>query len=220
MSAHQLPLDVRLREDATFDSYVGEAGARLRSSVGIVYLWGEAGTGRTHLLQAKCHDGQARKVSHIYLSGLSGHQPEILEGLESIDLVCIDDLDEVIDDRSWQLALFHLVNAIRDHEGTLVLASTERARDLDCALDDLKSRLVGAQSIETDRLDDEAKLDLLGQKARRQGFELSDEVARFILQRADRNMHRLLELFEKLEVETLRQQRKVTIPFVKRTLEL
>ena len=75
----QLPLDIRLREDATFANYVGESAHQLREATGIVYVWGEPGTGRSHLLQASCHEARARGASCIYLAELDHHGPEVLE---------------------------------------------------------------------------------------------------------------------------------------------
>ena len=82
--------------------------------------------------------------------------------------------------------------------------------------------VVGCQvgGIETDVLDDKEKVGMLMRRASNRGFTLNDEVARFILDRSPRDMHHLIELLGKLEMETLRQQRKLTIPFVKKTLQL
>ena len=57
-------------------------------------------------------------------------------------------------------------------------------------------------------------------KANRRGFEMSEEVCKFILGRAQRDMHHLARLVEQLDVATLRHQKKVTIPFVKEALGL
>ena len=49
---------------------------------------------------------------------------------------------------------------------------------------------------------------------------MSEEVCRFILSRAQRDMHHLARLVEQLDKQTLMQQKKVTIPFVKAALGL
>ena len=69
-------------------------------------------------------------------------------------------------------------------------------------------------------LDDQEKLRVLERRAASRGFALNEEIAKFILDRSPRDMHHLIELLGKLEVETLRQQKKLTIPFVKKTLQL
>ena len=102
----------------------------------------------------------------------------------------------------------------------LVISSRHTAANLVFKLPDLASRLRGAVAVETDILSDTQKLEVLKIKAGNQGFELNDEVARFILGRASRDMNNLVDLLEKLESETLRLQKKLTIPFVKKTLQL
>jgi len=102
----------------------------------------------------------------------------------------------------------------------LIVSADRGIQRLAIRLPDLKSRLLAAHAIETDRLDDKGKLQLMQQKASRQGFRLADDVGQFIMSRSDRDVRSLVNLLARLEVETLRQQKKVTIPFVKQVLEL
>ena len=62
-----------------------------------VYLWGEHGTGKSHLLQAACTLAATRDMQVIYipLADRSQISPEMLNGIESLDMVCIDDVDAI-----------------------------------------------------------------------------------------------------------------------------
>lgn len=218
--ARQLPLDIKLRDDATVANYIGGAGYRLLGTHGIVFLWGEPGSGRSHLLQAACHHARAKDKSAIYLAEPADHAADVVRDLDRLDLVCIDDLQQVAGDPEWETALFHLLNSVRSTGGTLIVSADRGIQRLAIRLPDLKSRLLAAHAIETDRLDDKGKLQLMQQKASRQGFRLADDVGQFIMSRSDRDVRSLVNLLARLEVETLRQQKKVTIPFVKQVLEL
>ena len=209
-------LDFRLRDDATFSNYVGVAARNLELSKGMVFVWGESGSGKSHLLQAFCH----AEPSSIYLSDLLGLDASILRGLEMFKLICIDDVDQVMDDKIWQEALFHLFNDCFNSGAQLVFSAPFPANKLDCQLKDLQTRLNGMVGIETDRLSDDERLAALKLKAKSHGFEFADEVGRFILARSGRDMNSLVSIFGKLSSETLREQRKVTIPFVKQVLDL
>jgi len=57
-------------------------------------------------------------------------------------------------------------------------------------------------------------------KSRRLGFEMDEGVCSFILSRSQRDMHHLARLVDLLDEATLRQQKKITIPFVKKALDL
>lgn len=217
---NQLALNIRLGDDATFENFVGSAAGKIQGTDRILYLWGEAGSGKSHLLQALCNKANVKKKDSIYLQGLGSHAPEILHSLESFPLVCLDDIHEVIGNEHWELELFHLINSVKDGNTRLVVAASTPSARLNILLPDLASRLRATVAIETDSLDDQEKLEILKTRAGNRGFALNDEVARFILDRSPRDMHHLIELLGKLEVETLRQQKKLTIPFVKKTLQL
>ena len=216
----QLSLKFRLEDHTRLEDYVGEAGAKLIQLSGFVYVSGMEGSGKSHLLQGICHSAVSNGRSAIYLPMLSILEPGVLDGLEQVDLVCLDDIDDVIDHPDWQLALFHLINSVKDIGGTLIVSSSVPVAALKLELGDLASRIKGAYLVSTDPLDDEQKLEVIERKARRRGFEMSQDVCRFILGRSRRDMHHLARLVDQLDEETLRRQKKVTIPFVKAALGL
>jgi len=216
----QLALKFKLDHHTHLDDYVGAAGSKLVHLSGFIYLSGSKGSGKSHLLQGICHRASSEGHSAIYLTALSILDPGVLEGLEQVGLVCLDDVDSVLELADWQRALFHLINAVNDAGNTLIVSSTNPVAALKLELGDLDSRIKGAYLLSTDQLDDEQKLEVVARKARRRGFDMSQEVCRFILGRSRRDMHHLAHLVDQLDKETLRRQKKVTIPFVKAALSL
>jgi DnaA-homolog protein len=112
MKPQQLSLGVSLNDDATFDNfYAPEAtpNAQVRDALRrqiewgdepFMYVWGAGGCGLTHLLQAACHQAQTRGKSFQYfpLRDLIGYAPdELFSDLETLDFVCLDGLDLIID---------------------------------------------------------------------------------------------------------------------------
>ena len=216
----QLVLNFSLDGHAHLRDYIGEARFKLVQLTGFIYLHGLKGSGKSHLLQGMCHRAIEEGRSALYFRDLSMLEPAVLEGLDHIDLICLDDLDSVIESYDWQLALFHLVNVVKDAGKTLIISSAIPVSGLNVGLSDLDSRIKGAYRLATDYLDDEKKLEVIGSKARHRGFYMSEEVCRFILSRAHRDMHYLARLVDQLDQETLRRQKKVTIPLVKVALGL
>lgn len=217
----QLALGLKLSNHTRLEDFVGDAAARLQQLEGLVFLSGGRGTGKTHLLQGLCHHREDLSARHIYLSLASeASAPAMLQDLEHMQLVCLDDIDRVVGLGSWDEALFHLINGCRDQGATLVLASAVPVAGLTPSLPDLASRLKGAYLVSTDKLGDDEKLDVIRRKAARRGFSMSEDVCRFILGRSQRDMHHLAHLVDQLDEETLRQQKRVTIPFVKAALGL
>lgn len=228
----QLPLGVRLRDDATFANYYPGANAAALGYVerlceadagwaeSLIYLWGGAGVGRTHLLQAAClrFEQLGEPAVYLPLAELVAHGPNMLDNLEQFELVCLDDLDAVAGLSDWEEALFHLFNRLRDSGRRLLLAASRSPRELPVKLADLQSRLTLALVFQLQSLSDEDKLRALQLRASRRGLHLSDEVGRFILTRGERSMSALFELLERLDQASLQAQRKLTIPFLKEIL--
>lgn len=228
----QLPLGVRLRDDATFANYYPGANAAALGYVerlceadagwaeSLIYLWGGAGVGRTHLLQAAClrFEQLGEPAVYLPLAELVAHGPIMLDNLEQFELVCLDDLDAVAGLSDWEEALFHLFNRLRDSGRRLLLAASSSPRELPVKLADLQSRLTLALVFQLQSLSDEDKLRALQLRASRRGLHLSDEVGRFILTRGERSMSALFELLERLDQASLQAQRKLTIPFLKEIL--
>ncbi len=235
LAPEQLALGVRLNDDATFANFYAPENSPnaatlallQQQAVGVgeafVFIWGAAGVGLTHLLQASCHTAQAagRSVQYLPLKDLAGFAPEALfDGLETVDLVCVDALDAVAGRPDWERSLFHLYNRLRDSGGCLLVAAHQSPRGLPLELPDLRSRLQWGLVCQLRPLSDEDKQRALQLRAQARGLTLADDVAQFIVQRAPRDMNDLFCCLHRLDHASLAQQRKLTIPFVKQVLGL
>lgn len=229
--SHQLPLRLQLRAHVSFASYHhgpnAQAVAALQRCVHgqgerVLYLWGPSGVGRTHLLEAACAEATAQGEASSYLpmAQLAALGPAILVGLEALPLVCVDDLQSVAGQATWEEALFHLYNRILESGAGLVLAADATPHGLGLLLPDLVSRLGSALILQLHPLDDAAKVEALSVAARERGMVLGDGVARFLLRRHSRDMHSLIAALDRLDQASLAAQHRLTIPFVKTALEL
>jgi DnaA family protein len=222
----QLPLGVRLREQATFAGYfpgANEAPVRLLQDEvlagreGFVYLWGARGTGKTHLLQALCHRAAERGEAAVYLPlrEALAVTPDALDDLEQLPLVTVDDLDAAAGQAAWEAALFHLHNRVRERGGCLAMAGARGPAALGIVLADLRSRLAGGLVLQLQTLADDDKAEALRLQARRRGMAMPVEVARYLLRRCPRDMHALFALLDRLDHDSLAAQRRLTVPFVR-----
>lgn len=230
----QLPLGVSLRDDATFANFylaqadpnrqAVEALQRFAGGEGgdaALYLWGEAGSGVSHLLQSACLHAEStgRSFQYLPLAELLDTDPAVtLDGLEQLDLVCLDDLHRLERQPHWQTALFHLYNRVRDGGGQLLLGARQSPRGLDIELADLRSRLQWGLIYQLQPLNDRDKLAALRRRGRLRGFDLPEDVAQYILHRAPRDTRALFLCLEQLDRASLMAKRKITIPFVKEVL--
>ena len=224
-SASQLPLGIRLNDEATFANFLVSSGNRqlfdvltsTSPSVQLIYLWGAEGSGRSHLLQALCHRYAESGASALYLPLLSRHDfaPQILEHSHALSVICVDDLDAVGTDSVWQEAMFHCFNEAAESNVLFVVTASRAPRDLDLSLADLRSRMQKGLIFQLQAADDGFKKQILQHRANSRGISLSDQVCDYILQRADRSLAGLIAVLERLDSESFQRQRRLTVPLVK-----
>ena len=180
-----------------------------------VYLAGSGGTGKTHLLIAA-----ARLAQGFYLDpGEPGVGPEVTERLEATCLVCLDGIGAAAGRPDWERALFRMFNALESAGTPLLVADRAPPGRLGLDLPDLASRLASGPVLRLAALDEEELVQVLVARARERGFELSVQVAGYLVTRERRDVRHLLALLDRLDRHSLAAQRQVTIPFVRALLE-
>ena len=112
----QLALPLRLADHAVFGSFLPSGNETLVATLEDLadggggqgcWIWGGSATGKTHLLQAVCDRAGDRSV-YVPLAMLVAAGPDLLEGLASRELICLDDIHAVAGDTAWEAALFDL----------------------------------------------------------------------------------------------------------------
>ena len=152
----QLTLGISLDDDAKFENFfVTDSNKVLIKEIGrpksSLYIWGSPHSGKTHLLQALCHQESTDGKSVIYIP-FREHQkltPEMLGGLEGLDLICLDDLQLVCGEPEWESALFVLFNEVKESGSKLVMSANSSPQELRFDLKDWHSRI---QSVPVFRL--------------------------------------------------------------------
>ncbi len=224
----QLPLALKWDDATTFDSfYTGDNAQVVDYLKGLVqglterhvYLHGEKGVGLTHLLRACCQVLNREGVATAYLPlAQADFPPSILEGLESLALICLDDIDAIVANPGWEEALFHCYNRLLSSNSRLVVASRAPPMQHAWGLPDLASRLAASVVFQVKPLADQQKITALQLRANARGLGLSPEIGNYLLSHYSRDMHALFVALEKLDRASFIDQRRLTIPFVKKVL--
>jgi dnaA regulatory inactivator hda len=228
----QLPLPIHQSDDETLENFYAENNLLLLNSLQknflqlhqqFFYLWGNKGSGKSHLLKGVCQHylAQQRPALYVPLNKAQYFSPAVLENLEQQALVCLDDLQAVIGNAEWEVAIFDLINRVRETGRTLLIMSADQSpANLPVQLPDLASRLTWGEVYQLTPLNDHQKIEVLQKAAYQRGIELPDETANFLFKRLERDMKTLFNALEKLDQASLQAQRKLTIPFVKEILAL
>lgn len=244
----QLPLGVRIPDRAVFETYfagpnvqVVEHASRIaardaaiadfaaawpaveQTAVGtrsVSWLCGAASVGKTHLLQAiVARAGKAGRAGYFPLTELAPLGIGVLEGLNSLDCICLDDLDQVIGQLDWEKALFGLLREIQERDGSLVVSAKAPPALLPWSLRDLGSRFAAAAIFQLQELDEDDQVKALQLHAHVRGFELPDDTARWLQRRFPRDMRTLYDLLDTLDEAALVAQRRLTVPFIRSVLK-
>lgn len=227
----QLALAIQLNDDARLSDFNWNNNQLLQRQLSglltlkedrLLYLWGSKGSGKSHILQACCQAvSTTQSAIYLPLTLLKEWGPQCIEGLEDQALICIDDIDTIAKDITWEESLFHLYNKIKDRDQSLLIISGSLPPTMmPILLADLRSRLCWGLVIQLNELSDEEKINTLKLSSNKRGFDLPETVGQFLLNRCSRNMHDLHQILNRLDEASLAAQRKITIPFVKNILKI
>ena len=192
------------------------AGSPLRSPVP-TYLWGEPGSGKTHLLKAAVGALQQQGARIGWLDASVIEPPEFNEVWVA---VILDDCH--LYTAVQQKAAFNwFVNAVSSADGQprgVLAAGSLPPADLQLR-DDLRSRLGWGHVYELQLLTEPERRGVLRAQADARGIFLSDEVIGFVLTRFSRDLSSLMQLLDQLDGYALQTQRAITVPLIKAMLE-
>ena len=220
----QLALDIGLAPIPSLNNFVGAgneaalehlklwAGNPRRSPVPTC-LWGDGGSGKTHLLRAVRQALQDSGARTGWLDASILHPGEYDEDWEA---VLLDDVQLYTAEQ--QAAAFNwFVNAQTPAHGPArwVLAAADRPpADLQLR-EDLRTRLGWGHVFQLHALGEAERRSVLRRAADERGVFLGDEVMDFMLNRFSRDLSSLMMLLDQLEGYALRTQRAITIPLIK-----
>lgn len=212
----QLLLDIAPEWVPTLDNFVAGRNIELLSALRqalagttserCFYLWGEAGCGKSHLLQAAVGQGHVLEQSATYARGAVPAPAQV---------VAVDDV-EALDDAA-QVALFTLYNRVRESGGMLLVSGAAAPSHLTLR-DDLRTRLGWGMVYQVHALSDEEKAQALDQHAQARGFVLPHEVTQYLLRHGRRDLPALLALLDALDAHSLRLQRLPSVPLLKEVM--
>lgn len=187
-----------------------------------IYLWGDKGSGVSHLLNATAYESYQNNIDAVYadLSQLVSFSPKCIDGLESAQLVSLDHL-EALDDQplEWSVRIYQLINDMRKRGHRLIMGAHQPPNGLQLPLVDLKTRLQWYPTYYLSPMDDQAQFVYLQRRSAEKGLEMKDDVARYLLTRVSRDVNQLNDVLEELDLASMQAKRKLTIPFIRNVMD-
>ena len=223
----QLTLDIRPDTPPTLENFVAGANVELISMLSLlassttaaqlparhIYVWGTAGSGRSHLLRATVAmaRGSGRKTHLFAAAQVDDALPDTPNAL-----VAVDDVEQLSPEA--QIALFNAFNRSRNSGQSLLLSGPTAPLGL-VLREDLRTRIGQSLIYEVRPLNDEARATILATQAERRGLRLADEVADFLLRHGRRDLSSLLAVLDALDAASLERKRPITLPLLREMMQ-
>jgi chromosomal replication initiator protein len=237
--------DVALNEKYTFEAFVQGPNNRLAlaaaravadapgKSYNPLFVHGRVGLGKTHLLQAICHQvlHAGRPLSVLYLSSETfvnqfiaaiehGDIDRFRTKYRSVDMLLVDDIHLLANKDRTQEEFFHTFNHLYNAGKQIVLSSDSPAAEIPTLKDRLVSRFKWGLEAELAAPGFETRLAILRRKAKDRGVDVPEEVVQLVAEHVDRNIRELEGAMTKLIGYSQLIHRPVDLELAHQTLGL
>ncbi len=208
--------DIGLNPRYTFASFIVGKGSELAhaacqavsAKIGETYnplfIHGDAGMGKTHLIQAIGHhvlahnpNAKVRYVScerftnEFIQSVRGGRINEFKDKYRTVDVLLIDDIQFLQGKESTQEEFFHTFNALKDNNKQIVITSDRPPKDIQTLESRLQSRFEWGMMADISKPDFETRVAILQAKSREKQYPLSTEILHAIAGAIQSNIREL-----------------------------
>lgn len=236
--------DSQLNPRYTFENYCGGISNRLARSIGEtiandptsttfnpLFVFGPSGVGKTHLVHAigvriKERQPGARVLyvnsrffeSQFTVASRNGKINEFINFYQSIDVLIIDDIQDLIDKEKTQITFFHIFNQLHLNNKRIILTSDCRPSQLKGMPERLLTRFKWGMTVELERPDLELRKEVLRLKAAVDGLDIPDDVLDFIAENVTGSIRELEGVIVSLVAHAMVLSSEMTIDLARTVL--
>lgn len=169
-----------------------------------LFIYGESGLGKTHLLYAIAHSIHARFPDYriVYIKGdaftneliaaiREGKNQEFREKYRSADVFLMDDVQFIAGRDSSQEEMFHTFNSLYENGKQIVFTADRPPKEMLRLDDRLKTRFEWGLPIDVQPPDYETRVAIIKNKAIQRGMNLPDPVLQYIAENITANVRQI-----------------------------
>jgi len=239
-------IDPQLNPGLTFATFVEGDCNRLARSAGMsvavnpgnnpfnpLYIYGDSGLGKTHIVQAIGHEVRQRhpELQVLYVSMnkfqaqfqtayKNGEIPDFIHFYQMIDVLIIDDIQELTGKTGTQNAFFNIFNHLQLAGKQLVLTSDKPPVELKDIEQRLLTRFKWGLSAQIHTPDHETKIKIIRAKAQKLGAPISEEVVAYLADNISANVREIEGALSSLVANASFLGRKITPSLAKEILKV
>ena len=225
----QLALQIQINERASLDNFfISKNNNKAiqilkntleRSNNGAQIFIDDLGSnGKSYLLQAICNDFSNSNNSTIYIpmQKAINLEPSILEGINDLNLICLDDIDLISNQRDWELALFNLINECYEKDCFLLLSGSIDKLEV---IPDLISRIKKMEILRLKAIDDDELLRATQSISKNLNIEISDKNMNYLINNSRRDIKTVFGTLSQLEKESLERKKSIGLNLIKEVIQ-
>ena len=230
-------IDPQLNPRYTFENYCGSISNKVARSIGEaiatdprcrtfnpLFIFGPSGVGKTHLIQAigirikeTRHDTRVLYItarlfeSQFTQANIDGKINDFIYFYQSIDVLIIDDIQDLLGKKKTQNAFFHIFNHLIQNQKQIIMSSDCRPANMDGMDARLISRFKSGMTAELERPDLELRRSVLRLKAEQDGVTFSDDIIDFIAANVTESIRELEGVVVSLEAYAIALNREIDV---------
>ena len=236
---------INLNSRYTFDNFVIGGGNRHAHAYSLavanapaktynpLFIYGGVGLGKTHLIQAICHQIKKNSSPGIKICYVSSEKftNELIDAIvhrstasfrqkyRSLDVLVIDDIHFIAGKESTQEEFFHTFNTLYDAHKQIVFSSDRPPKEITNLQERLVSRFSWGLATDIQPPDLETRVAILKKKIEREPVHVPDEVIFFIAQLIKTNIRELEGALIRTIAYSLLEEAPVTLQLTKEVLK-
>lgn len=197
-----------------------------------LFIYGGAGLGKTHLLHSIAHYALSKSPDYriIYVTSeeftnelVHSIQHKQIERFKNkyrnIDMLLIDDIQFIVNKESTQEEFFHTFTSLYESKKQIVISSDKPPKDMEILDERFRSRFEWGLIVDITLPDYETRMAILHKKEDMDGYNVSEDVIKYIANNIKSNIRELEGAFNKVVAYAKLEKKEVTLELAEQALK-
>lgn len=200
-----------------------------------LFIHGGAGLGKTHLMHSIAHfvlnQNPEKKVLYVtsetftnelidaIRNGNNTAMTKFREKYRSVDVLLIDDIQFIIGKEATQEEFFHTFNDLHGNKKQIIISSDKPPKEIETLEERLRSRFEWGLTVDIQSPDYETRMAILRKKEEMEGYNIDNEVIKYIAMHIKSNIRELEGALNKLVALSNLEKREITVELAEEALK-